>query len=387
MNLRTIFTIFSIFEDEPILLSPFLCSADDDGGDGDGGGGGGGSEGGDDAGDSGGDDGGKGGTGDKDGGGGDDDGGEPDAGLMSEAGKEEEGDKDSGKTIEHDGETLNVPEKFWDKDAEKLNEGAVLKAAIDAGKNVRQLQNDLAKAKKDGAAAQVDTDVPKETKGYLTDGEGDDALIKDGHFQLGEDPKALKPVPIDDPIIQLFAEVAKEEGFSKERFERIVRKVLIGVDDAVEVLDLEAEAEKFGPNAKAVAGTNKTWADNMLESGAISKAEHVHLLNMGQTAVGLSVVNKLRIKGGGKAIPVSEGGIDGELPSKAEWYAKKPDHRTDPEGYKKWQEEGKEIFGTAPAGSSENGLGAPQSKGGHQASYADKGKDGGRTGAAGRRRI
>lgn len=346
------------FEDEFIPPSIcFMADGDDDGG--------GGSSGGDD----------DGGTGDGDGTGDDDP--QADAGLMADAKKGDgEGDKDSGKTIEFKGdketETLNVPEKFWDKEANKLNGGAVLKAALDAGKTVRQLQNELTEAKK-GVPSGVDKEVPKDVDGYLDDGKGDDAFIKDGHLQLGDDVKNLRPIPVNDPVVKLFAEVAKEEGFSKERFERIVSRVLVGVDDNVpesqKPLDLEAEGEKFGSNAKAVAGTNKTWADNMLESGAISQAEHVHLLNMGQTAVGLSVVNKLRIAAGGKTIPVVPGGVSGELPSKEEWMKSKPDHRTEPDAYTKWQDQGKELFGTGHGSSSESGLGRPADQGGNRATY------------------
>lgn len=334
--------------------------------------GGGGSGGDDDGGDQGDDDAGKG-KGDEGGEGGEDEAAKAEAGLMADAKEgDAEGEKDSGKTIEFKGdkdtETLNVPEKFWDKEGDKLNEGAVLKSALEAGKEVRKLQNELTEAKK-GVPSGVDKEVPEDADGYLGDGKGDDAFIKDGHLQLGEDAKNLQPIPIDDPVVKLFAEVAKEEGFSKDRFERIVSKVLVGVDDAVPVLDLEAEGEKFGPNAKAVAGANKTWADNQLESGALSQAEHVHLLNMGQTAVGLSVVNKLRIASGGKSIPVSASGVTGELPSKEEWYKSKPDHNNEPDAFAKWQEQGKAIFGEGHGGSSESGLGRPADQGGHRGAY------------------
>jgi len=352
------------FKDDLYFIPASTCSmADDDGGNDDGGGGGGGNEGDD-----------KGGEDDK--GGGEDD--KPGAGLMANAGDSDgEDDKDSGKTLEFKTdkgktESLAIPEKFWDKEADKMNEPAVLKAAIDAGKTVRQLQNDLAEAKKDGPAG-VDKDVPEDAAGYLKDSEGDDKFIIDGKLQLSDDAKNLKPVPIDDPVIQQFAAIAKEEGFSPERFQRIVSKVLTSVDQNAPTLDLEAEAEKFGSNAKAVAGTNKTWADNMKEIGEISAAEHVHLLNMGQTAVGLSVVNKLRMATGGKSIPLGGGGVGGELPSKDEWYKSMPDRNAEPDAYTKWQKQGEEIFGTAPAGSSESGLGIPSNQGGSRSSYENKG--------------
>lgn len=368
--------IRNLFHNEDDPFSRFLLLADDDGSGDDGGGGSGGDAGdsGDDGNEGGGDDGGnadeggKGSAGDEGGKGSGDEAGQ---GLMANADALDDVGEDSGHTIEHDKETLKVPEKFWDKDGKKLNEGAVLKAALDAGKNVRTLQNELAEAKK-GVGSGMDKDTPEDAAGYLADGDADDAMVKDGHLQLKDGAKNLKPVPVDDPVVKLFAEVAKEEGFSKERFERIVGKVLAGVDDAVPTIDLEAEAEKFGPNAKAVAVTNKTWADNMLKAGAISEAERVHLLNMGMSAVGLSVVNKIRIMTGGKNIPVNEGGVEGELPSKEEWYAAKPDARTEPDAYTKWQKQGEQIFGTAPAGSSESGIGVPKSQGGQRSAYENK---------------
>jgi len=136
--------------------------------------------------------------------------------------------------------------------------------------------------------------------------------------------------------------------------------------------DEAAEAEKFGTNAKGVAQANKTWVDNLHKTGVISEAEHLHVLNMGKDAVGLSVVNKLRMQGGGKAIPVTPGGVAGELPSKEEWYASKPDARLEPDKYGKWIKDGEAIFGTGPAGSSESGLGVPASRGGHRAARDQK---------------
>lgn len=316
----------------------------------------------------------------------------PNSGLMSNATDDDgEDDKPSDKTLEFKtdkgSETLTVPQKWVGEDGE-INHAAILKSATDAGKSVRQLQNELAEAKKTGAGAKIDTEnVPKDAAGYLVNSEGDDKFILDGKVQLGPDPKSLSPVPIDDPVIQLFAEVAQEEGFSAERFQRIVSRVMAGVDDAAPVLDLEAEATAFGSNAKAVAMTNKSWADNLLTSGSISNAEHVHLLNMGQTAIGLSVVNKVRVMTGGKTIPTGQTGVSGELPSKDEWYANMPNRHKDHAGYEKWRKQGEELFGTEPSGSSESGFGVPSNQGGAQSSYTGEGSRGGNTkGSRGTRR-
>lgn len=356
------FSTDNLFNDT--FLSRRFCYADGDGSD-DSGGGGGDDDGSDDD-DAGSDD--------------DDEGGEADEGLMNAGDDSEKGDADSGKTIDFKTdkgtEKLNVPDKFWDKDGDKLNEGAVLKTALEAGKELRTLKNQLAEAKKDGPG-DVDKTVPETVEAYLENSKDEESpFIKDGMVQLGPDAKNITEVPIDDPVIKLFAEVAKEEGMSQERFERIVKKVLAGVDANVpeenKPLDLEAEAEKFGPNARAVAGSNKAWAATLLDNGEISSAEHVHLTNMGKTAVGLSVVNKLRIQGGGKAIPLGNtGGVGGELPSKAEWQASMPNHRTDPVAYEKWSKQGEEIWGTGKGGSSENSTPIANS-GGSQVNYRNK---------------
>ena len=185
-------------------IAPFnpYCFADDDPGDGAGGddGSGGGSGGGDG-------DGGQGEGGDQGGDGeGDGDGGKPNAGLMANAdGKDEqEGDKDSGKTLEFtsDGktETLTVPAKFVGEDGE-INQGAILKSALDAGKSVRQLQNDLAEAKK----GVVSGDAPETAEEYLSDD-----VIKDGVFQKPEGVGKLSDIPSDDPGLVGFTEIAKK---------------------------------------------------------------------------------------------------------------------------------------------------------------------------------
>lgn len=348
----------------------------DDGGEEAGGGGGSAGDGGQGGEGEGGDDAGKGGDG---GGSGDgDEGGEgakPGEGLMANAGKGggDEGDQDSDKTIQFasDGKTedLTVPKKWIGEDGE-INHGAILKSALDAGKSVRQLQNELAEAKK-GVKPEDGGDVPEKPEGYLTDD-----VIQDGVFQKPEGVGKLSDIPADDPALVGFTEIAKEAGLTPGQFKTILSKTMLMADGMTpEPFDEAAEAEKFGPNAKAVAVTNKTWADNMHEAGVLSDAEWAHLCEMGKTAVGLSVVNKIRMQTGGKNIPANQTGVAGELPSKQEWYNNKPDHRTDPDGYAKWQEQGKELFGEGAAGSSEAGLGLPSSQGGSMQSRSQQGQN------------
>lgn len=254
-------------------------------------------------------------------------------------------------------EKIDVPEKFWDKTAKAINTAAVLKSALSGEKQIGTLTADLAKLK-----GQKPGEVPEKAEGYL-----DADTMKDGLFLMPDGVKNIAQIKADDPGLKLVAQIAKDIGLTKTQFKELVSRTVIGADGFMpKAFDKAGEIAKLAgsdkPEARAKAegriNTLRTWADGLVEAGTLSAAEHGALMAVGRTAVGVSALEKVRAASGGKTLP-NDGGVGGEIPSKSEWYAKMPDHRTDPTGYEKWREEGAEIFGTGPAGTSQAGLGAP----------------------------
>jgi hypothetical protein len=273
-------------------------------------------------------------------------------GLMGDGTPPKEGD-DGGKD-EHEykfgEETIKVPDAFWDKDKSEVNVGAALKSALDSRKELTKLQNEIKTIKETGEPGEI----PEKPEDYLSDD-----ILHEGQIQTPEGVKNLEAIKSDDPGLTEFLKVAHEAKLTPKQFETIVKGTMLIADGmTAPPFDEKAEGEKFGKNYKAVGMANVAWVDGLVKSGEMSAAEAAHVKAMGRDAVGLSVVNKMRMLAGGKPLPTGEGtGVAGELPSKAEWYKSRPDPHKEPAKYEQWQEQGKELFGTAPSGSSESGLG------------------------------
>ena len=357
-------------------VAPWFCTVDGDEGE-DGGGAGG--SGGDDGGNAG--DGGDGdgaGKGDGAGGAGSDAAGGAGAGdgLMANAAKRGGGSGDggeagaddgagekvelSGQSITHNGEEIEVPKQFWDATNSRVNVGALLKAQTDTQAAFNQNASELARLK---AAGNDKGAAPEKAEGYLEDPE----MFVDGKLALPDTVKNMREIPTDDPVIAIMAKASHRHGLSPELFRNLTVDVLTEIDGLLpEPIDTAAELADLGDGAEAAVSTLMTWADTLLESGKLSKGEHAALIHEGRNADGIRLLGKLREMAGNKPLDFGRGGDPDNLPSKEEWYASMPDRETAPDKYAKWQKQGEDLFGTAPAGSSEQGHGMPKSRGAAQ---------------------
>lgn len=300
--------------------------------------------------------------------GGDAGGGGGEAGLLGNAGTGGEGegggegggDDKGGETARFvmDGDNkIDVPEQFWDSEKGEVNQTALLKSFSDTKTALRQNQNELAELKKSGKG-----EVPEKAEDYLSED-----VIVDGVFNAPEGVTRLENIPSDDPGLVGMAEVAQKHGLTPDQFKGIVTDAMLLADGFMpEPFNEKAELEKLGENGAALVSGLRTWADGLLANGHLSEDEHAYTLAFGQTAIGVSTLNKLRADMQGHTIPLGNAGAGEGLPSKEQWYASMPKANEDPDAYAKWQKQGEQIFGTEPAGSSQSGLGVPASRGAAQ---------------------
>lgn len=288
-----------------------------EGGDGEGGDG----DGGDNQGD--GEGAGSGGSGD----GGEDGGGSGDGG----SGDENDGGKNtSGERPDH------IQEQFWDTEKGEIKTDDLAKSYNE----LRETHNKLLNEKVG--------DVPKDADGYFTKDN-----VKDDVFQLpeGTDLKSIDPIKSDDPALRHLAGVAQANNIAPEAFNNLVAEMTIFADGLLPApFDEAKEMEALGDNGPRLTATLKSWADNMKETGHLSEDEFEYMMAFGKPAIGIRTLNKLRSSMGGKMIPVDLDAGENSLPSQDEWYKNKPDPRTNPDDYKKWQEQGERIFGTGTTG-------------------------------------
>lgn len=153
---------------------------------------------------------------------------------------------------------------------------------------------------------------------------------KDGKYDLSP----VKDVPQDDPMLSGFLEIAKENGLSQKAVTEILS--VVGAQTAAQreamTVNVKAEMEKLGANAKEILQDTLRWSQSLVAKGVLTKDEQAELKIMAGTATGVKVLQKMRAYYGDRAIPVNVGAVDGESYSKDDLQAMvgKPEYKTDP---------------------------------------------------------
>tara|TARA_Y100000114_G_C11763490_1_gene331397 strand:- start:4241 stop:5104 length:864 start_codon:yes stop_codon:yes gene_type:complete len=100
----------------------------------------------------------------------------------------------------------------------------------------------------------------------------------------------------DDPLLNGFIEIAKENGLSQLVFDDAVKLVLENQKEQAAEIDRNSAEEKrlLGKNADAILNSNLDWADGMQRKGIFNKDEVSELDMLGGTAVGSKLIIKLR---------------------------------------------------------------------------------------------
>jgi len=236
----------------------------------------------------------------------------------------------------------HIPEQFWNKEKGE--------ATLEAwGKSHSDLRAEMNRLKQNG-----DAKAPETAEEYM----------KDWRMPTGEDGAELsnlRDIPEDDPIIGVFASAAHKAGLAPEAFNQILSDVLVGMNGHMPApFDEAAELEKLGgiEQGKAVVGLNKQWLQGMRAAGDITDQELARGVSMCSDALGVQLLNKLRVGSGEKPVPVSLGqGSTGK--SKAELEAMYADplyQDPGPKGEAYREKVSKavlEAVGTAPASSSD----------------------------------
>ena len=268
----------------------------------------------------------------------------------------------------------NIPEQFWNAEKGEVRVDELAKSYFD----IREAHNKLLNEK--------GGDVPEDVDGYFTDDN-----VKDDVFQVDGEVKNIEPIKSDDPALRHFAELAQSVGISPQQFTALASGMTVFADGLMPApFDEAAELASLGDDGPKMASGLKAWANTLAADSAgelqLSDAEYNYLMAFGKPAIGIRVLNKIRASvTGGPVIPVDLDTTEEGLPSVNEWYAMKPDPRTDLAAYEKWSAMGEQIFGTGTSGGDiGRGVGVQQ---GHGAAQHRQGDDGGPRGRMSRRRV
>lgn len=254
---------------------------------------------------------------------------------------------DGRPTIKDDqGNEIPLPDQFWDAENGQIRGDAIFKSWRDTRSSYDQLRSE-----RDTLKQQVEQGKPAEGK----------VPEKPEDYTFEKPEEFSRELADDDPLLTGFKQIAHKHGIGQEQFQAVAADYLKMAEEQLgPPIDPKQEREKLGPNADTILQANAQFFDSMVDAGDLSQEEHDEIMAIGETAAGVKALNKIREKMGEQPIPM-EGATTSELPSKQEWYkmVASEQYQQDPAYRQHVDKLGEQIFGTAPAGSSEPGLGVP----------------------------
>lgn len=225
--------------------------------------------------------------------------------AAAEAAGQDGGDDDGQNADDDKGDTERpewCPEQFWDKEKGEPRSEQM-------SKSYGELRNELNRMKTEG-----DGKAPEKAEEYLKDWKmpekvGDESLDR------------IRDIPSDDPLMGAFASAAHKRGLSQESFDGMLSDVLVAMNGMMpEPYDEIGELEKLGgpDQGKAAIDTNKRFLQSMRNGGQLTAEEFNRGISMCSDALGVQLLDKLRVGSGEKPIPISLGQGGGGGKSEAE---------------------------------------------------------------------
>jgi hypothetical protein len=117
---------------------------------------------------------------------------------------------------------------------------------------------------------------------------------KDGKYDVT--PLRDAGVPEDDPMLNDFVGLAKEQGFSQEQFDQLVelyQNHVGAIDEKIQV-DRETEMKKLGRNADKVIQSTEQWLTKMKNAGTLNSDEIEAIGRASNNASFISALHKIR---------------------------------------------------------------------------------------------
>nr|AKH47283.1 hypothetical protein [uncultured marine virus] len=130
----------------------------------------------------------------------------------------------------------------------------------------------------------------------------------DGKYSVDE----LGDIDADDPMLADFLDIAKDEGFSQDQFERLTKFYLESQGALNEEIKYRRDEEmgKLGRNAEKIIGSMDAWLTKFGTSGTLSNDELEAIANASNNATFINAMNKIRRSYGESDIPPASASMD-----------------------------------------------------------------------------
>ena len=235
---------------------------------------------------------------------------DPSTGLLESAGNENKSTVPDTETtptpesmapdVESETRPENWPQNHW-SDTKSLEENAdsLAKGYNDSRNQNNKLLQQLAEK----------GESPENAEGYLKDYVPPHRSRPTGNEKEGATLDRYGELDAGDPVFIAMSKAAKNANLSQGQFTDLMQVAMEELHPILpEPFNAEKEKEILGENAEGMIKTNKSWIDNLARNGVVNEDEFDLLLGFGATALGVQLVNKLRLNSGEKPVPVNLNG-------------------------------------------------------------------------------
>lgn len=187
----------------------------------------------------------------------------------------------------------HIAAQFWDEVKGEVLPEAMGKAYNDLRKQFNKLNQEKG-------------EVPETPEDYLKD------WLPPHRTRAGEGEKEGKEftrygeLQTTDPVFQALAKAAKKNNLTAVQFKEFTQDIMEDLHGILpDPFDAQAELGKLGEAGPVVVETNLKWMEHLHKNGVLNEDQFNHLRGVGKTALGVEVVNILRLNSGEKPIPLN----------------------------------------------------------------------------------
>ncbi len=116
----------------------------------------------------------------------------------------------------------------------------------------------------------------------------------------------------EDPVLADFLDIAQDEGFSQDQFERLTKFYLESQGALEEEIKYRKDDEigKLGRNAEKIIGSMDAWLQKFGTAGTLNNEELEAIANASNNATFINAMNKIRRSYGEADIPPASASMD-----------------------------------------------------------------------------
>lgn len=187
-----------------------------------------------------------------------------------------------------------IMEQHWNKETGEVNLEALAKSYADSRKENNKLQQNIEGKPLETPEEYLKDFVPP-SRGRGSDGQEGSPLDR---FAEGLDA--------EDPAFVAASKAAKNANLSKKQFDEFVFSFMEATNDLLpEPINPQDELEKLGEGGQSLVNHNAKWINGLRSTGVLNQDQYDLLLDFGGSALGVELVNALRMNSGEKPIPIN----------------------------------------------------------------------------------